>query len=60
VDFDTENFLCEEITVDSIRYTYCQGNGGINNIIWTNNDYVYQLEAPFEKEEMLRISKTIE
>lgn len=60
VYFDTENFISEEIIVDDIKYVYCHGNEGANNIVWTKNDYVYQIEGPFEKVELLRIAKTID
>lgn len=60
VDFDTENFMSEEIIVNNIKYTYCQGNEGVNNIVWTKNDYVYEVVAPFEKEELIKIAKTVE
>lgn len=60
VDFDTENFISEEVVVDYVKYTYCIGNEGINNIIWTKSDFVYHLEAPFEKEELLKMAKTVE
>ena len=41
VNFDTENYISEEIVIDSVKYIYCQGNEGINNLIWTKNDYIY-------------------
>ena len=60
VEFDTENFITEEIMVDNIKYTYCQGNEGVNNIVWTRNDYVYRIDGTLSKEEMLKIAKTVE
>ncbi len=60
VDFDTENYDAEEINIDGIEYIYCQGNKGVNNLIWTKNDYIYKLDAPFEKEEMIKIAKSVE
>ena len=60
VDFDTENFILEEIVVDGIKYVYCKGNMDVNNIIWTKNDYVYRISGSFEKEELLKIAKTVE
>ncbi len=60
VDFDTENFVSEEITIDNVEYVYCKGNDGINNLIWTKKDYVYKIDAPFEKEELINIAKSIE
>lgn len=60
IDFNTEHFDSEEIMFDNVKYVYCKGNLDVNNIIWTKNDYVYQLEAPFGKEELLKIAKTVE
>ena len=59
MNFDTENFITEEIFVDNMKYTYCQGNEGMNTLIWTRNDYIYQLEAQFEKEDMVKIAKFV-
>lgn len=60
MEFDTENFITEEIIVNNIKYVYCQGNEGVNNLVWSKIDYVYQLEAPLEKEELLKIARTVE
>ena len=60
VEFDTENFISEEIIANNIKYTYCQGNEGVNNIVWTRNDYVYRIDGTLSKEEMLKIAKTVE
>lgn len=59
MNFNTEFFNSEEIIVGNIKYTYCQGNEGVNNLLWTKNDYVYLLEAPFSKEEMVEIAKFV-
>ena len=60
MDFDTENFISEEIIVDNIKYTYCQGNESVNNLIWTKNDYVYRIEGVLSREELLKMAKTVE
>lgn len=60
MEFDTENFITEEIIVDNIKYTYCQGNESVNNLIWTKNDYVYRIEGALSKEELLKTAKTLE
>lgn len=59
VDFDTENFETEEIIIDNVKYLYCTGNVGMNSIIWNMNDYVYQIDAPFDRDEILKIAKTV-
>ena len=60
MEFNTEFFDSEEIIVNNIKYTYCQGNEGVNNLVWTRNDYVYRMDGTLIKEEMLKIAKTVE
>lgn len=60
VEFNTEFFNSEEMIVNNTKYTYCQGNEGVNNIVWTRNDYVYRIDGVLSKEEMLKIAKTVE
>lgn len=60
VYFDTENSISEKIEMEDIKYIYCTGNFGMNSIVWNKNDYIYQIEAPFSREELLKIAKTVE
>lgn len=60
IDFNTEDSVSEEIIVDDIEYVFCKGNYGKNNLIWNRNDYVYQIESSLNKEELLKIAKTVE
>lgn len=60
VDFDTEHFDSKEIVIDGIKYVYCKGNLGVNNIIWTKNDYVYRVSGLLTLEELLKIAKDVE
>lgn len=59
VDFDTEGFDVEEITIDGKLYTYCKGNLDVDNLIWTKNDYVYRISGPFIQEEFIKIAESI-
>ena len=59
MNFDTENFITEEIIVDNMKYTYCQGNEGINNLVWTKFDYIYRIDGALSKEEMVKIAKFV-
>ena len=59
IDFDTENYISEEIIVDNIKYVYCKGNLDVDNLIWTKNDYVYRIDGALSKEGLLKIAKTI-
>ncbi len=60
VEFNTEFSETEEIIVDDIKYVYCKGDKGVDNLIWTKNDYVYRISGPFTLEELLNIAKTVE
>ncbi len=59
IDFNTEFSPTEEITIDDIKYVYCKGNLGVDNLIWTKNDYVYRIDGALSKEELIKIAKTI-
>ena len=60
VNFDTENFVSEKIIADGQEYVYCKGNLGVDNLIWTKNDYVYRISGPFSMDELIKIAKTVE
>ncbi len=60
VDFDTKNFISEEMIVDGTKYIYCQGDENINNLVWTKNDYVYRLDGSLSKDEMTKIARAVE
>ena len=47
----------EEIVVDGVKYVYCTGNLGVNNLVWTKHDYLYQIDAPFEEDGFFRVPK---
>lgn len=60
VDFNTEFFDMEEFVVDGVNYIYCKGNKGVDNLIWTKNDYVYRISGPFTQEEFIKIAESIQ
>ena len=60
VDFNSEYSVSEEIIVDGKKYIYCKGNLGTDNLIWTENDYIYRIDGTLTKEELVKISKTVE
>lgn len=60
VDFNTENSISEEIIIDGIKYVYCEGDLGVNNLIWTRNDYVYRISGQLSYNELLKISENVE
>ena len=59
VDFDTENFVSNEIVVNNVKYICCQGNLDVNNIVWTMNDYVYRVSGTKSFEELIKIAENI-
>lgn len=60
VYFNTEFSDSEEIMVDGQNYIYCKGELGVDNLIWTKNDYVYRISGPFLLDEFIKIAKTVE
>ena len=59
MEFNTEFFASEEIIVDNVKYFYSEGNEGVNNLVWTRNDYVYRIDGTLSKEELLKIAETV-
>ncbi len=60
VKYNSENNISNKIMINGIKYVYCEGDSGINNIMWTKNDYVYQIEARFDKDELLKMAENVE
>lgn len=60
VEYNSENSISNEIFIDGIKYIYCEGSTGTNNLVWIKNDYVYQLEGHFSKDELTKIAQSIE
>ncbi len=59
MNFNTEFYESEEIIVDNVKYIYCQGNDGVNNLLWTMNDYVYRMSGTLSKDELVKIAKFV-
>lgn len=57
--FNTEFSETKEVVFDNVKYTYCQGDKDINNLIWTKNDYVYRLSGTFNLNDMVKIAKYV-
>ncbi|MBO5333383.1 MAG: DUF4367 domain-containing protein [Clostridia bacterium] len=60
VEYDTENLSSDVTIIDGIKFVYCEGDLGLNKIIWIKHDYVYQIEAHLNKNELLRIAGSVE
>ena len=60
VEFDTENYVSEEIMFNDTKYVYCKGNSGVDNLIWTKNDYVYRISGMLTFNDFIKIAETIE
>ncbi len=59
VEINTENGYSEDIIINNIKYTYIKNYTGVNNIIWIQNDYIYQVCGNISKEELLKIAQSI-
>ena len=58
-DVNTEFYDSEELIIDGVSYIYCKGNLGVNNLIWTKNDYVYRIDGAITKEELIKIAQNL-
>ena len=59
IDFNTEDIETEIIVVGNKEYTYGISLSNVGNLIWIENDYIYQIKGNITKEEMLNIATTI-
>ncbi len=59
IDFNTEDIETEAIVVGNKEYTYGISLSNVSNLIWIENDYIYQIKGDITKEEMLNIATTI-
>lgn len=59
VDFDTEMGIIESITIGEQTYTYFLDSNNFCNLVWSKNDYVYQLHSSVSKDELLKIAETV-
>lgn len=59
VEFNTEDNFSEVIIVDGVEYVYCKGNLGVDNVIWTKNDYVYRIDGNITVDELIKIAQTV-
>lgn len=59
VEFNSEYNNLEKIIVDDTEYVYCKGELGVDNIIWTKNDYVYRIDGNITLDELIKIAQTV-
>ena len=59
IDFNTEEIETEIIAIDNTEYTYGISLSNVGNLIWVENDYIYQIKGDISKEEMLNIATGI-
>lgn len=60
VNYNTEEQFSTEIIVNNVKYVCSTGNSGVNNIVWTKNDYVYRISGTFNNNELLEIATNVE
>ncbi len=59
VAFNTETGYIEEVTIGKITYSYNTNASGVNSVIWSKNDYIYQIEGSLSKTEFFEIAKNV-
>lgn len=59
VDFDTETCSAENITVNGKTYMLYVDENNYNFLVWSVNDYVYQIDGALTKDELLKIAETV-
>lgn len=59
VDSNTEDVETETIAINNREYLYCLGKNNMGNVIWTENDYVYQVNGTLSKNDLLKIAETV-
>ncbi len=59
IEFDIESGTIEKIVDDNIEYTYYTSTCGFYGIIWTENDYIYQVDGQLSKDELIKIAENI-
>lgn len=59
IEFDKETGTIEEITSGQVKYTYYTSSYNYYGIIWTQNDYIYQIDGELTKNELLKIAKSL-
>lgn len=58
-NFNTENVETKEIKINGVTYIYCTSQSGNSSVIWTKNDYVYQVDGTLSETELLKIAETV-
>lgn len=59
VDFDTEEGILEEIIINEIIYTYYVDANNCGYLVWSKNDYIYQVYGVISKSDLLKIAETV-
>lgn len=59
IEFNTEFSNSKEIIIDNIKYIYCKGNSGVDNLIWSVNDYIFRIDSNLPLNELIKISEIV-
>ena len=59
INFNTQDMEIEKIIFNDIVFNYCMSDFGVSSVIWTNNDYIYEIDGQLSKEEIIKIAKTV-
>lgn len=60
VGYNSESSESRELSINGVKYVYCETESGFNYIIWVKHDYVYRVEGHFYLNELLRIAEDVE
>ena len=60
VNYNSEEQVSSEIIFNNVKYICSTGDLGASNIVWTKNDYVYQIESSLSMDEIIKIAESIE
>ena len=55
---DTEGVDIQNVTIDG-KETLFYSNKGINNLIWTDNGYGYLISGRINKDEIIKMMKSV-
>lgn len=59
IEFDTENGSSEKIIINDMDFTIFTDDNKNCSVMWTQNDYIYQIDGQLPKEEILKIAETV-
>ncbi len=59
VEFDTETGSIENLNINGREYIFYVDENNYNFLVWSVNDYVYQIDGTLPKDELLKIAESV-